>query len=224
MSWIAIAIGLLAFVFSWPVVLLAGLTPVAILLSCLYRVRSSGQVPPWPDQSVLPTFLSFLTATLFLRYELSQHMMEISLVRTPTTTLYALWGASVLCGLGSGLYFRECWGLLGTFALYGLLSMACFYTTFAMLDVQLERHMPITSQSARVIGKEVTSNGRTSHGTLELDVNGGAGLPTEYTGGWNIYQALKVGDLICFSDYAGALGAAWRKVAACRVTNVSGAR
>ena len=94
---------------------------------------------------------SFLVATMFLRYEMSQHMMEIGLVKTPTTTLWTLWGASVLCGLGSGLYFRECWGIGGTFALYGLLSMACFYTAFAMLDVPLDRQVPVTLQSARVL-------------------------------------------------------------------------
>jgi hypothetical protein len=161
---------------------------------------------------------------MFLRYELSQHMMEIGIVRTPITTLYALWGASALCGMASALYFRDCWGLVGTFALYGLLSMACFYTAFAMLDVQLVRQVPIAVQSARVTGKEITYNGRTSHGTLRLDMNGGTGLPTEYTGGWNIYQALKVGNSICFLDYAGALGAPWRKVAACQDENLSGDR
>ncbi len=221
LSGLAVAIGLLAFAFSWPAVLLAGLSPVAILLFGFFRVQSSGQVPQWPDQWILPAALSFLAASMFLRYELSQHMMEIGLVRTPPAALWHLWAASIFCGMASGLYFRDCWGLAGTVALYGLMSMACFYTAYAMLDVQLDRQAPVAVRLARITGKEITSNGRTSHGTLKLDTSEGTGLPAEYTGSWNIYQALKVGDAICFLEYPGALGAPWRKVAACGGANFS---
>ena len=172
MSGIAMAIGLLGFAFSWPVVLLAGSSPVAILFFGFWRVRSSGQVPQWPDQWILPAALSFLAASMFLRYELSQHMMEIGLIKTPPAALWTLWAASVLCGMASGLFFRDCWGLAGIFALYGLLSMACFYTAYAMLDVQLDRQVPVAVRSVRITGKDITSNGRTSHGTLKLDSSG----------------------------------------------------
>ena len=161
---------------------------------------------------------------MFLRYELSQHMMEITLLKTPATTLWILWAVSVFCGVISGLYFRDCWGLAGIFFLYSLLSMACFYTTYAMLDVQLDQRTPIVVRSVRVTGKEIKPYRRTPHGTLILDAGGESDMPGEYTGSWKIYEELKVGASICFSEYPGALGATWRKVAVCHKESLSGGR
>ena len=153
---------------------------------------------------------------MFLRFEMSQHMMDIGLVKTPSAILWMLWGSSLLSGLISTLYFRECWGFAGTVFLYGLLSMACFYTGYEMLDVQLDRHAPLAAQSARVIGKVIkNTNGRTTHGILELDTMCQAALPAVYAGTWTLYTALKYGDMICFYTRPGALSAPWRKVAAC---------
>ena len=153
---------------------------------------------------------------MFLRFETSQHMMDIGLVKTPSAILWTLWSASLLCGLVSMLYFRDCWGFAGTVFLYGLLSMACFYTGYEMLDVQLDRHAPLAVQSARVIGKDIrNTNGRTTHGILKLDTMGKAALQAEYAGTWILYSALKYGDMICFYTYPGALSAPWRRVTAC---------
>ena len=220
MVWVSLSLvapltGLLVFASFSPVILLSGLSPIILLLLCYCRTRTSGDIPNWPDQCVVPAALSVLSACMFLRYEMSQHLVEIGLVKSPAPYLWLLWVASALCGMASILYIRECWSSAGAFVIYTVLSMVCFYTAYAMLDVQLDGRAAMSVRSVRVVGKVVKSNGRTAHGTLTLAINGDYDLPSEYTGNWNLYQALAVGDSICFSEYGGALGTPWRKVSAC---------
>jgi hypothetical protein len=192
---------MLAFVSSWPPALLGGLSPIAILVCGFYQSRVLGQLSVW-EQWSYPFALLILAASMFLRL--------------------GIWWASAFCGLSAELYFRDCWGFVGTFAFYTVISMTCFYTSYAMLDVQLDQHRALSVRSANITAKGITSNGRTSHGTLYLDKHLVSDLPDHYTGSWEIYHSLKVGDSICFMDYPGALGVRWRKVVVCSTPKVPG--
>jgi hypothetical protein len=218
---ISIVGGMLAFVSSWPPALLGGLSPIAILVCGFYQSRVLGQLSVW-EQWSYPFALLILAASMFLRLGISQNISEISLLKTPDSVFWVLWLASAFCGLSAELYFRDCWGFVGTFAFYTVISMTCFYTSYAMLDVQLDQHRALSVRSANITAKGITSNGRTSHGTLYLDKHLVSDLPDHYTGSWEIYHSLKVGDSICFMDYPGALGVRWRKVVVCSTPKVPG--
>ncbi len=155
-----------------------------------------------------------LAAIMQLRF-IILNLNDIELRSTAASLLWTLWAASAVSGAISVLYFRDCWGPVGILLLYTLVSFGCFYASYAILDVRLDHVRPVAVHSARILGKEITSSGRSSHGILKLDVLPGGPVPAEYAGSWNLYEAVKVGGSICFYEHAGALGTGWHKIAAC---------
>lgn len=208
-------LSLLTFAFSSLTTLLAGLSPLLILLFGFLKSRVTGVVPKWPDQSVLPAFLFIVAGALVVRFEMTQRPMEIQLSDIPHWILLSLWLASLLCALASAFYYCECWGLVEILLIYTVFSMMCFHSAYAILDVRLDHQPPSSVESVRIIGKEIRSNGKTSHGSFKFAPTDNINIPSIYTANWDTYYHFQIGDSICFFNHRGALGTAWHRVGAC---------
>ena len=213
---IAAIIVLLVVAPGWPIILLAGLSPVLVItFGALQNYRCS-PLRPFPDLCAFLGALFVIASELYFRFTSITEWEHVAPSGAPLGGWAVWWGLSLLCGIAAAVVFQGgLGGWLQTALVYTSLSVTTFYASIEIANVRLDQQAPLSVDTAIIVGRELRSNAKANIGVFSLSVPAGSRAPTEKAINSSAYSDFQIGDAVCFTHHAGAFAMPWTKFGLC---------